>query len=76
MFQEKNAPFTPYFITLEDELLERGREIYDYGLHVYQQSMEKWGNTQPWRAFDDKIEGVGRDELEFHNFTWYLHKQL
>lgn len=77
LFQESSFPLTPYALTVEDDLLERGRELYRHGLRVYQDCVEKYGlDGTPWAAYKDEIVGVGKDELDFYGKGWYFHKEV
>jgi len=76
LFQESSSPFTPFALTVEDDMLERGRELYEAGLDTYARSMRKYGANNPWKPCEDKIVGIGKDELEFYGCGYYMHKQI
>lgn len=76
LFQESSYPFTPYAITIEDDIIEKGRDMYSFALQIYADNMAQYGTTTPWPAFGDSIVGVGKDELDFYGKGWYLHKEV
>lgn len=75
LFQEKTAPFTPYMITVEDDMLEHGRSQVALGLQRYVNALEKYGEDKPWYTTGDRIHGVSAEDLELNNKGWYLHKK-
>lgn len=75
LFQEPTFPFTPYAVTIEDELLQKGYNLWRYALTVYKDCLDRYGHDKPWPAFGDEVKPLGKNELEFYGKGWYLQKE-